>query len=246
MKYTINGVEYPSVTTIIGLLDKSSALMPWAVNNALQYVKDNLTKDSDIDELLIKAKKEYRNVSKEAMDIGSEIHNLIEQYIKNGRDAVGKLRPEVENGFIAFLEWEKDNIKEWIESEMPIVDKTAGYAGTLDAIAKMKNGRIMCIDFKSSKGFYEGYDMQITAYKYARQQMHGVYKIKGHTGNFDLTYKKIIIDGCGVLRLDKLTGFPEWKDYSKIEYKAYQSFLCLTEYYYWSKKRKLKNNGRVI
>jgi|GEM_PF-5374228 len=50
----------------------------------------------------------------------------------------------------------------------------------------------------------------------------------------------------GILRLDKDTGLPEWKDYSdKYETKLI-SFLSLLDYYYKDKKRRLKNNPRVL
>lgn len=241
-KYLINYIEYPSVTTITGLLDKSTALMPWAVNNAVSFISDNMNEYDDIDSLFEDSKKHYRDVSKEAMDIGSEVHDRIEKYIKFGRDAIGSMRPEVESAMIAFFEWEEKNIDKWIESEMPVVNEKYGYAGTLDAIVKFKDGKVNCIDFKSSKGFYDGYDIQVIAYKYAREQMNGTYNVKGRTGHMVKEYSPIEIDGCGVLRLDKITGKPEYKDYTKDMDIKYASFVSLLSFYYLYKKRRLKNN----
>lgn len=241
-KYLINNIEYPSVTTITGLLDKSSALMPWAVNNAVNFISENINEYDNVDDLFDDSRKHYRDVSKEAMDIGSEVHDRIEKYIKFGKDAIGAMRPEVESAMIAFFEWEEKNIDKWIESEMPVVNEKYGYAGTLDAIAKFKDGKVNCIDFKSSKGFYDGYDMQVIAYKYARESMSWKYDIKGHTGDIVKEYSPIEIDGCGVLRLDKITGKPEYKDYTKDMNVKYTAFLYLLSFYYIYKKRKLKNN----
>jgi len=222
-RYKIDDVEYPSPTEVLGILDKP-ALKQWAVNMAILYVEEHQEEEN----VLQDAKYEWRNVSAEAMDIGSEIHNIIEQYIKSGKDTVGQLRPEVENGFLAFLEWEQENIDTWIKSEFNVVSKLHCYAGTLDAIAKMKDGKIRVIDFKSSKGFYDGYGKQICAYKLAAEEM----------GNGP-------IDGAGILRLDKVTGMPEWKDYDKVIDKKTASWLKLLDYYYADKKRRLKNNPRV-
>jgi hypothetical protein len=220
--YKINHQEYPSVTTILDILDKP-ILKQWAVNMAIEYLfaQENITPTR-----LTEAKTEWKNVSQKAKDIGSEIHNLIEQYIKNGRDAIGELKPEVENGFIAFLEWEKENIDTWLDSEMSVHDPIHCYAGTLDAVAKMKNGKIYVIDFKSSKGFYSGYDMQIAAYRNA--------------------YQNQLVDGMGILRLDKSTGLPEWKDYSKVYDNKLNAFLLLTDFYYAVAKRRCKNARTMV
>jgi len=236
-RYTIEGVDYPSVTQILDILDKP-ALKQWAVNMACNYIKDNV-KSGDFDATEIKdladqAKKEWKNLSQEAMSIGSEVHSLIEKYIKDGRDAVGEMRPEVENAFLAFLDWEKENIDKWLASEMTVYDPTIGYAGTLDAIAKMKknvtfNGLIYVLDFKASKGFYDGYGMQLSGYRGAVQR--------------ELDYS---IDGQGIVRLDKETGLPEFKDYSKVYEAKLSAFYKLTDYYYAAAKRRLKNNPRVM
>lgn len=234
-RYKINDVEYPSPTEVLGMLDKP-ALKQWAVNMAIKFINDKFEEHEysdncldDLPEILTNAKYEWKNVSAEAMDIGSEIHNLIEVYIKDGKDAVGEMRPEVENGFLAFLEWEQENIEEWLESEMTVKSEKYCYAGTLDAIARMKDGKVRVIDFKSSKGFYSGYGKQIAAYKLAVEEM--------------IPEKEV--DGCGILRLDKETGQPEWKCFDKTQERKTEAWLKLLDFYYSDKKRRLKNNPRA-
>jgi len=244
-RYTIDGVEYPSVTELTGQLDKSAALMPWAVNNACKYVWDNLPDESTPETLnncLDMAKREYKNVSAEACDIGSEVHEKIEMYIKHGRDACGDMRPEVEHAFLAFLEWETENVDEWLESEMVVVSEQHGYAGTLDAIVKLKDGHIYCIDFKSSKGFYDGYAMQLSAYIQARNAMNGEYAINTLHSVYKASYEPTNVIRGGVLRLDKITGQPEWKDYTKVLTQKTVAFNMLVSFYYHWKNRRLKNN----
>lgn len=225
--YDIDGNTYPSVTTILNVLDKP-ALIGWAANMAVEYIKQQIENNPDfamdIETILEAAKTEYKTVSVEAADIGTEIHDLISIYIKSGQDAIGEMCDEVQNGFLAFLDWEKENIDTWIESELEVFDPINCYAGRLDSIAKMKNGKIYVIDFKSSKGFYPGYDMQCAAYR-------GAYELMDREK----------IDGMMVLRLDKLTGLPETKDYSKIYEDKLKAFICLVDYYYASAKRKVKN-----
>ena len=124
-RYVVDGMELISVTNILGQLDKSGALIPWAVKLCSKYINDNykpnMTSD-EFDALCLDAKTKYKEVSEDAMDTGTKIHDLIEVYIKQGRDAVGEMKDEVENGFLAFLDWEEKNIDTWIESERPVFD----------------------------------------------------------------------------------------------------------------------------
>lgn len=230
--YNINNVEYPSVTTVLGLLDKGEMLLQWGVNCALNYVRQHaLTEDWET--VLQMAKNNWREARDEAADIGHEIHDLIKLYIRHGRDAVGSYRPEVENGFLAFLQWESDNGIIWIESEKQIFDPIHGFAGTLDAKCRFTKGdlagRIFVIDFKSSKGIYDGYAEQVAAYRHA-----------------DSLTTSIPADGCGILRLDKTTGIPEFKDMSDVYEKKLAFFLKLLECYYLQKNRRLAGNPFIL
>lgn len=255
--YEVNGIQYPSVTTILGQLDKSNALIPWALNcmeqKALELIKDKST--VSFSDILLQAKKEYREVSKQALDIGSQVHDTIEQYIKNGKDAIGKMLPEVENAMIALFDWESANIDKWIESEKKVYHDKICYAGTLDAVAQMKDGSIAIIDFKTSKGFYSGYAEQLSAYRCARQNISdlGIDEVvfKHKTDNeemaeFKVSYEPVKINAMGILRLDKETGLPEYKDFSKNYDNAINAFTGLVQFYYYTAKRRLKNNPRVI
>ncbi len=221
--YPIDGIEYPSVTTILGILGKGDALLGWAVKCALNYIRANMSDETDLESVLHNAAIEWKNARDEAADIGTEIHTLIHKYIKFGKDAAGVLRPEVENGFLAFLDWEKDHKVQWISTELPVVSRVHGFAGTLDAIC-LFDGKKYLIDFKSSKGFYDGYDMQLAAYRLGAAEL-------GHQ-----------TEGCGILRLDKESGQPEWKDYSDKQDQAERAFVALVRFYYLQKNRMLKNN----
>ncbi len=225
--YTIDGTEFPSVTTILEILDKSDALIPWAVRCAVEYVRENMSDESDLESVLQKAVFEWRSVKDKAADIGTQIHDAIEQWIKYGTKLTSHPSPNVMQGFAAFLQWEKEHSVKWLHSESKIVNHDRGYAGTLDAICEYE-GRKMVIDFKSSKGFYDTFGMQIAAYKFAAEAM-------GHP-----------TDGCGILRLDKTTGLPEFKDYTKRYPQDLAAFLSLLGFYYTYKKRRLQNNQFAV
>jgi len=246
-KYTFNNIEYPSVTTILGLLDKSGALIPWAVKNTIRYIRENQHKMDSI-ECLQKAATEYRNVSQEALDIGSQVHDLIECYIKHGKDKsyMAKYNDAVQNAFLAFLDWEEKHNVEWLETEQSIYSPAYCYAGTLDFISRI-DGKIYCGDFKTSKAIYSEHYMQIAAYMKARIHCNGQevklhYSFDNNEYNKKITYKPYDITHTCIIRLDKLTGDFEFKDTTDKQENQFQAFTHLLHFYYTFKKRRLKNN----
>ena len=271
-------VNYPGVTTITGLIDKPF-LKSWAVNMMFKYLHKNwinyVTEDAkkgfyiefenqeDYFKMLDEAKDHYLDVSDEAKNIGTEVHDLINMHIS---EALGinymlpkDLKKTVSNGFQAFLEWEKENVIRYLETEQPICSRKYGFCGTLDSIAELKPsdkivGGIYVIDLKVSSGFYDGYGKQVAGYKIGRQEcgkFHLLFKNDNDKKNIiewekDYDLPKINIDGIGVLRLDKETGKPDFKDYTKdIELKE-KSFLKLLDFYYNDKNRRLKNNPFIL
>lgn len=229
--YKIDGVPFTRVSTILGQLDKSGPLIHWALNCAEQYIKENLSGTEPVFETVARAKKEFRNVSQKALDIGSEIHHIIERYIKSGRDAVGELKPEVENGFLAFLDWEQKNAVKWLESEVFVFSEWLQVAGTFDAICEI-GGKKYLIDFKSSKAVYDEYLLQVCAYALMYRERTGEQ-----------------IKNLGILRLDKETGEPEFVDITakygtdKVE-KLTKAFECLAKFYYLFKEGKAKRTKK--
>ncbi len=232
--YSSDGIEYPGVTTVIGILGKGDALLGWAANCAINYARKEIEGGSHPLAALENAAGNWKSVRDEAADIGSEIHDLIHKYIQFGRDVTADVRPEVANGFLAFLDWESRHKVEWHKTEMRVTSRVHGFAGTLDAICSMlpdpgkTERKKYLIDFKSSKGFYDGFDMQLAAYRV------GAAENGEHT------------EGCGILRLDKETGLPEWKDYTNKQDQAEAAFLALLRFFYLQKNRRLKNNPFIL
>ncbi len=253
--YTINGIEYPSVTTIQDLRDKSKVLMYWQKNTIKDWLTLNIsslnnTNLESIKTFIKDAVDSPYNISEKAKDTGTIVHDLIEKYIKFESMTSEGLNQEVDKSFSAFLTWEKENINKWLESEKKIYNEKICYAGTMDALAEMKDGKIYLIDFKTSKGFYDGYDEQLSAYRYARGHLRDceiefVHSVKDKIFKKKEQFPHVEIDGMGILRLDKLTGMPEWKDYSDKYERSLKAFFTLTDYYYLAKNRRLKNNPIV-
>lgn len=211
-----HGKKVPSPTGIIGQLDKSGALTWWAAGCACDYVRENLPNKFTKEELfalLEDAKRNFRKVSQDALDIGSAVHHAIEHYLKTGREPVIN-NDQVLAGFIAFLEWKDKHHLVSIETEHTVYDNDGLYAGTLDLLCRL-NGKVYVVDFKTTKKprgnkAYEEWAYQLAAYSKC---------IEG-------------VEGMGILRLDKETGYPDWYDLTTQREQAEKIFMCLLKLWY--------------
>lgn len=196
--YKFEGKELPSVTTICGMLEKP-ALIPWAANACADYILDEIGRQTwplslqALSSIVEAARTNFRKVGMRAMDIGSQVHQIIEEYLQSGREPF-KAEPAVASGFQAFKEWQAQHKLEVIATEQTLYAER--YAGTCDLICKL-NGRRYLIDFKTSKlaedaSAYPEHRYQVAAYRQTDAE----------------------IEGCGILYLNKETGRPLWRDSS--------------------------------
>lgn len=215
--YEIDGCKYPSVTTILGILQKP-ALVPWAAKTTAEAFKTLMTTEGGIDQLkgivycswdqldefVDRAKKAHREKSKAAMSHGTLVHEAIAFWIEQGGrpncDEVASFLfshtidpvavAAAMKGFNAFLAWGNSNDLHIISSEQ-VVSDYAFYAGRYDLVAQL-NGKVVLIDIKTSTGIYDEYWLQCAAYANA---------------GFDE-----LPDAIGVLRIDKETGDIEYQE----------------------------------
>lgn len=235
--------KLPSVTTVIGLLDKSGPLMGWAVKTMAEYLKSLADKEGNIiikkaeaEDIFKRAKAYHKEVSQTAKDIGSEVHNAIEVHLKGQRVNLKGQPEEVLNGYDAFLKWKKENGLKVVATERKICSALK-YAGTLDLIAELK-GVLYLVDFKTSKAIYDDYIMQVAAYRQASQE--GMYC---DNGKWEPSSARI--KGVGILRLDKTTGLPEWKTYALDDIdRAFEKFKDLLNY--WWKNNQNNNQEKEV
>lgn len=193
-KFERDGVKLPSVTAITGQLDKP-ALVSWAANSACDYIISEI-ENADTETVYVgalypvieAARKNFRRVSAQARNIGKEAHKAIGTYLSTGLIPAG-ITKEAENALDAFLAWMEEVKPETLSLELKLIGDR--YGGICDWIC-MLDGKKYVIDFKVAKAFYPEHFYQVAAYRYA-----------------DPT-----IEGCGILRLDKETGIPEWNDTS--------------------------------
>ena len=171
--YDGEGNKLLSVTAATGVIDKSGALMGWAVKMMGLYLLDQKLKGNKIitEDLINEAKREYRRLKTEAADIGTEIHEWVSDWILKKNPEMPD-NEKVVNGIMAFLKFQKEHKFKWVESERYIFSKKHKYAGILDSIAKEGN-KLILVDFKSSNGIYDSMRFQVSGYQIAWEEETG-------------------------------------------------------------------------
>lgn len=219
---TPSGKLLPSVTTILSILDKP-ALIQWSANVSTEFLFDEIKKrqvagnfdlkSKKAQELLKEAKRSRYAISKQATDIGTSVHNAIEDYINTGKKAT-LTNEKAKLSFSSFFKWADENKFKPLETEVFVWSDKMNCAGTFDCVGNIHGVKFL-IDFKTSKGFYEpSMPLQLSAYAKAYEER-----------------TKNKIEGIGILRLDKTTGMPFFKDYTDERKKYTKMFWCLSQYY---------------
>jgi hypothetical protein len=221
-------LEWASVTTICkDSTNSSGPLMQWAANMVVEWIRQNCPTRvideqegpfySAFEDELNKARFNYKDVSQEALDVGSAVHDAIEQYLKTGKE------PKIENdqvlaGFVAFLEFKDEHKLKPIALEQVVYGEWFG--GRVDYYG-MFDGKKYVIDWKSSRAIYPEMRYQTAAYRSCFAEA----------------------EGNGILRLDKETGQPEFYDASKSYERDLEIFYTMVKLYYLRHPRLAKKAG---
>jgi len=216
-RFAINGKSIISVTGATSVIDKSRPLIFWAVGLAKEHLMTNLqtliddTKGDKIATLIEEAVKQHSIKKQKAADVGTQIHDWVEMFIKakSKKDwpEIPK-DPQVCNGVTAFLKWVDECEVKFISSEKIVYSKKHKYAGIMDAEAIIKR-KLCVIDFKSSKAIYPEMRFQVSAYQAAAEEESG----KEYAGNKYLA------------RFDKETGEFETHEFAEQD-KDFEAFLA--------------------
>jgi hypothetical protein len=171
-------VKAPSVTTVLGVIDKSGPLIPWAINQTVAYYTAALDADTTYPQIVLdvihqQAKRAARDVKQEAADIGTQAHNWLETYFKNGLVPPPEPdNPKVLNCVRAALAWLAEHHVTPIYNERRIYSRRHRYSGTMDMLAYV-DGKLSICDWKSSKGLYTEFYLQTAAYSAAYTEETG-------------------------------------------------------------------------
>lgn len=152
----IDGIWYPSVSTITGSKEK-----PWLVVWREKWGP------------LAERKTALAN------KIGTAFHSCIEQYLDHGAYIVDDdtLSPNmwkrVKGMMKSWIQWEQSIDGEIHHTELKVVSRKHYYSGTLDAVGTYE-GEPMLYDWKSSSKIYPDMDLQLVAYAQAYKEEKGI------------------------------------------------------------------------
>lgn len=147
--YTFDGVEYPSVTTILKLISVNDELMKWA--NIMGFKKRNI-----------------KDIQEKSAAYGTTAHLYLQYFLEGKplnydeiedpitRNSIPKLIKEFEM-FISNYNYTT------ISTEKVLYSPKLGFAGTCDWLCKM-NGLTTLVDFKTSKTFHDTMFLQLGGY----------------------------------------------------------------------------------
>ena len=200
----------PSVTTILGNLDKSAALIPWAVRMFEERVHElmgdgaNFTRD-DLLSMLSVGKNAHNEKKESAATVGSVVHEYAEKYDENHElhpeaqgistlDSYQELSDEekelAENGALSFQKWYSSRKPVYLAKELLVYSIIDEYVGIADGVVKIGDEKYL-LDYKTSKDVYTSHLYQVCAYAKA-------YHEQAEEGKR--------LDGVIILHLDKKTG----------------------------------------
>ena len=161
--------KVPGVTTILGDAIPASTSPCWAAAESASYAIENW------DELTrtpvgkryeaIKAAP-WTNLTKAGAK-GTEIHELAEQLLHGNKVEVPPEHAAYVDSCVTFLD-------AWgavpVISEATVINRTVGYAGTLDLVARMR-GETWLLDWKTGKGVYADSTLQLVGYARAEHYL---------------------------------------------------------------------------
>ncbi|MDO8495816.1 MAG: hypothetical protein Q7S32_04910 [bacterium] len=137
--YTIDGLWYPRVTSIVGMKAKPGLYKFYAEQESFEAGE------------AIKAK---------SAEEGTLIHEVVEAILQGEKPVVPEtIRPAIE-AFYKFLE---SNRVKPLKIEERLVSKNHRYSGTLDVLAEI-NDKVGVLDIKTSYSIFRDYGIQTSAY----------------------------------------------------------------------------------
>lgn len=183
--HTATGVEsfaLPSVTKILGVIDKSEALTWWAFTRTVEAMvamnNDGVFFSTAEEAVMYLADKKVRPIDlrDEAATRGTNVHEALTMYAGDDGPPPFHELPEVERPFHQSLAgWVLDTRPVFHSTEVPIVSLTHSYAGTFDYLRSCTCGcgGLVLGDAKTSKAIYDSAHIQVAAYAAAYLELTG-------------------------------------------------------------------------
>lgn len=114
---------------------------------------------------------EANRISKEARTLGTAIHAVCEAV--NRGQLVPMDKPALTPFLRVYQQWYRREVSECVAVEETVWSDRYGFAGTLDVVMRLKDGRLALVDLKSSNSVSETYRAQTAAYAAAYAERTG-------------------------------------------------------------------------
>lgn len=203
--HTLNGKPLLGTSSVVGVIAKP--LTWWASGmalGALGWTNPKIVPKEEGIKIAGKARRNFfitnaeyydwlqecyraHNTRKEkAADEGTDMHAELEGYVKDCLKVLGKPLQVADNAIQQvkdFANWAQQNVEIFLDSEAHVYSERLWIGGITDCIARMKDGKIAIIDFKSSKEAYESQFVQIALYDIQLREKGRFYANGGVSGS---------------------------------------------------------------
>lgn len=205
-EYWLDGERVPGVTTAIKGVGGSDGLINWAATSVAEYSYDHRDRLSELTrtEYVDLVSTEARRRRDAAASAGVEVHAIAHALITGAPVQVPDHLAGHINATVDFME--RHDVQD-IVSECPVGHREQHYAGTLDLIARLSDGRVWLLDYKTGGSIWLTVALQLAAYRFAEFYVDD-------DGEHDMP----AVDGCGVVKigpdgwelLPVVAGYDQW------------------------------------
>ena len=172
-KYIVDNDTYIGVSTILNMLYKEE-LEDWKMRDKIDRIKSQMEKhlpEDTIQKIIDDAESKGNLKQTKILSTGKLVHGYIEKFV-NGQKFIKPDDPVVLRCLNKFITWWTENGYTKIATEK-IVCLPGGFAGTIDLVAKDKEGLVWLMDVKTSNGIFVSNIHQLHGYKYAYEKQTG-------------------------------------------------------------------------
>ena len=176
--YPVEGEWFPSVTTILKVLDKPG-LARWSARVGLEAARAALLARGKpggvlpsewVDQIMEHWISTGEREAQAAAERGTRAHQMIQAVLQ--REKPSELSPELEPVLINLNVWRQSCGLQMKDTEVMVYSLKHRFAGTIDAVAERGSSNVL-LDWKTSKRIYPQHLLQVAAYALAYTEMTG-------------------------------------------------------------------------
>jgi hypothetical protein len=163
-RYTLDGKPVPGVTTVLYSGYPKPALINWAARVVAEHAVDYWDELADLpkNERRDQLRGVHNAERNRAGDVGTRVHAFVLRQALGFKEAPdADIDPHLDSYEAFVRDWQPHELV----AEAVVGNRAFGYAGTLDTIAKLIDGRNWLLDFKTGRsGVWPDHCVQLSAY----------------------------------------------------------------------------------